>query len=41
MRLKEGMRLEARLFGELFDTFDVREGVKAFLEKQTPRFEGR
>ncbi len=41
MDLKEGLKLEAKLFGELFDTFDLREGVKAFLEKRTPRFENR
>jgi len=41
MKLKEGLKLEARLFGELFETYDMREGVKAFLEKRTPHFEGR
>ena len=41
MELKEGLKLEAKLFGELFDTFDMREGVKAFLEKRPPRFENR
>jgi enoyl-CoA hydratase len=41
MDLKEGLKLEAKLFGELFDTFDMREGVKAFLEKRPARFENR
>ena len=41
MTLKEGLKLEAKLFGELFETSDMREGVKAFLEKRTPHFEGR
>jgi enoyl-CoA hydratase/carnithine racemase len=41
MGLKEGMELEAKLFGELFETSDPREGVKAFLEKRTPHFVGR
>jgi len=41
MGLREGMKLEAKLFGELFETSDMREGVKAFLEKRTPHFVGR
>jgi enoyl-CoA hydratase len=41
MGLREGMELEAKLFGELFETSDPREGVKAFLEKRTPHFVGR
>ena len=41
MGLKKGMELEAKLFGELFETSDTREGVKAFLEKRTPHFLGR
>lgn len=39
--LDEGLALEARLFAELFDTQDVREGTRAFLEKRRPSFEGR
>jgi enoyl-CoA hydratase len=40
MTLKEGLRLEAKLFSELFETSDTKEGVKAFIEKRTPHFEG-
>lgn len=36
--LREGLALEARLFGELCDTDDKREGLAAFLEKRQPRF---
>jgi len=33
--------LEATAFAALFGTYDQREGMMAFLEKRTPRFEGR
>jgi len=36
--LSDGLVLEARLFGELCDTDDRKEGVSAFLEKRQPRF---
>jgi enoyl-CoA hydratase len=38
--LEDGMRLEARLFGSLESTADMREGTGAFLEKRPPRFRG-
>ncbi len=40
MSLTDGHRLEARLFGDLFESEDVNEGVAAFLDKRAPRFEG-
>ena len=41
MSLADGLKLEAALFGRLFDTEDVNEGVSAFLEKRKPDFKGR
>jgi enoyl-CoA hydratase len=39
--LQEGMVLEARIFGRLFGTEDRQEGLRAFLEKRKPDFQGR
>jgi enoyl-CoA hydratase len=41
MSLADGLKLEAALFGGLFETEDVKEGVNAFLEKRKADFEGR
>lgn len=39
--LREGLKLEARYFGELFTTEDKDEGARAFLEKRRPVFKGK
>jgi enoyl-CoA hydratase len=39
--LAEGLVLEARLFGALCTTEDMKEGTSAFLEKRTARFRGQ
>ena len=39
--LDEGLRLEAKLFGELCEGHDMHEGLKAFLEKRQPKFQDR
>ena len=35
--LEEGLKLEARFFGESFDSENAKEGIKAFLEKREPK----
>lgn len=39
--LREGMAIELRNFYLLFDTEDQKEGMRAFIEKRPPVFEGR
>jgi enoyl-CoA hydratase/carnithine racemase len=40
MTLRDGLRREAQLFSELFRTQDLKEGVRAFMEKRMPKFMG-
>ena len=41
MTLEQGLRLEADLYLLLHTTRDRTEGIKAFQEKRTPKFEGK
>lgn len=36
--LEDGLNVEARYFGKVFQSEDVQEGVTAFIEKREPRF---
>ncbi|MDA2638231.1 enoyl-CoA hydratase [Bacillus cereus] len=39
--LQKGLEIEAHYFGKVFQTDDVKEGVKAFIEKRIPYFTNR
>jgi enoyl-CoA hydratase/carnithine racemase len=41
MTLEQGLRLEADLYFLLHTTADRSEGIKSYLEKRTPRYEGK
>lgn len=41
LTLEEGIRFERRLFHSLFATVDQKEGMQAFVEKRSPKFNDR
>ncbi|HBP88779.1 MAG TPA: enoyl-CoA hydratase [Nitrospiraceae bacterium] len=41
LKLREGLLVEATLFGELCESEDKQEGLAAFLEKRSPHFKNR
>lgn len=38
MKLEDGLKYEAKLFGEICETEDMKEGVSAFIQKRQPKF---
>ena len=41
MPVNDGLALEAKLFGKICETRDMREGLTAFIEKRQPQFTGQ
>lgn len=41
MPMDEALAFETTMFGVLFETADAAEGTRAFLEKRSPKFEGK
>ena len=41
MPMDEALAFETTMFGVLFDSADAAEGTRAFLEKRSPKFEGK
>ena len=39
--LRDGLEIEAKLFGDVCETNDMKEGVRAFIEKRQPKFQNR
>ena len=39
--MSEGILFERRIFNGLFSTEDKKEGMSAFIEKRTPKFEDK
>jgi enoyl-CoA hydratase/carnithine racemase len=39
--LEEGLALESKLFGQACTTQDMKEGLKAFIEKRQPKFQDK
>jgi enoyl-CoA hydratase/carnithine racemase len=41
MSMDDALELEARIFADLTNTDDMREGVTAFIEKRRPKFQDK
>ena len=40
LSVEDGLKIEQKLFGEIFSSYDMKEGTTAFLEKRKPNFKG-
>lgn len=40
LSVEEGLSIEAKHFGDIFSSFDMKEGTKAFVEKRAAEFKG-
>jgi len=41
LSVSEGLEVEAKFFGEIFSSYDMKEGTKAFVEKRKAEFQGK
>lgn len=40
LNIEEGLEFERNHFGEIFNSFDMKEGINSFIEKRKPNFKG-
>ncbi|MCO4755324.1 MAG: enoyl-CoA hydratase/isomerase family protein [Bacteriovoracaceae bacterium] len=40
LSIEDGLKIESASFGEIFSSYDMKEGTQAFMEKRKPNFKG-